>query len=37
MRRDKKILKNSLKQLVNRFGREDFVSAILQNPPKDEL
>lgn len=37
MRRDRKILKNSLKQLVNRFGREDFVSAILQNPPKDEL
>ncbi len=37
MKEEKKILKNSLKKLVNRFGREDFVSALIQNPEKGQL
>ena len=37
MKNDTKILKNSLKNLVNRFGREDFVSAILKNSPKEDI
>ena len=37
MRNSSKILKNSLKKLVNRFGREDFVSAILKNSPKEDI
>lgn len=35
--KNSKILKKSLKQLVNRFGREDFVSAILNNPVKENI
>lgn len=37
MKNDSKILKNSLKNLVIRFGREDFVSAILKNSPKEDI
>ncbi len=35
--KENKILKNSLRKLVNRFGREDFVSAILKNSPKETI
>jgi len=35
--KNSKLLKNSLKVLVNRFGKEDFVSAILNNPVKEYI
>lgn len=35
--KQKRIIKNSLKKLVNRFGREDFVSALIQNPDRKNL
>lgn len=37
MKDENKILNSSLKKLVNRFGREDFVSAIVKNSSKDDI
>lgn len=37
MKDDNKILNNSLKKLVARFGREDFVSSIVKNSSKEDI
>ncbi len=37
MKSNSKILKSSLKKLVDRFGREDFVSAILNNSSNEDI
>lgn len=37
MKEENKILNSSLKKMVTRFGREDFVSAIVKNSSKDDI
>lgn len=37
MKDENKILNNSLKKLVTRFGREDFVSSIVKNSSKEDI